>query len=90
MSVSGVEKVEVDFSSTGSSRRKRITLAACIIAIVLTTLLRGVAQETVASDPDVGTIGGTVEDANGAIIPKADLTSGVPLRAGISPRWRAI
>lgn len=74
MCVSDVEKDEVDFSSTGSSRRRRINLAACIIAIVLTTIPRGVAQETAASDPDVGNIGGTVEDANGAVIPKADLT----------------
>jgi hypothetical protein len=74
MTVSDVKKDEVDFSSTGSTRRKRITLTACVIAILLITLHRGAAQETAALEPDVGNIGGTVEDANGAVIPKAELT----------------
>jgi hypothetical protein len=58
---------------------RTITLGGCILAISLTTVLRGVAEDTVAPEPNVGTVGGTVEDVNGAIVPRAEVTLKCPL-----------
>ena len=49
------------------------------MGISLTAVLRGVAQETAAPEPHVGIVGGTVEDVNGAVVPKAELTLKCPL-----------
>ena len=50
-----------------------------IMAILLAATLRGVAEDTGSRGSDVGIVGGTVEDATGAIIPKAELTLKCPL-----------
>jgi hypothetical protein len=50
----------------------------CIFAISLTTV-RGVAQGMAARESNVGIVGGTVEDANGAILPNAKLMLNCPL-----------
>ena len=60
--------------SLATARWRRIALRGCVIAISLTTLFPGVAEVPAAPTPNVGIVGGTVEDLNGAIIPKAELT----------------
>jgi hypothetical protein len=45
-----------------------------VIAILLITVLPGIAEDTAAPASNVGIVGGTVEDLAGAIIPKAELT----------------
>jgi hypothetical protein len=62
-----------------TSRLGTITLGGCLLAILLTGVLRGVAEEAAVPDSNVGIVEGTVEDANGAIVPKADLTIKCPL-----------
>jgi hypothetical protein len=79
MSVLSVKKNGFDLSSLATARWWRITLGGCIIAISLTTVLRGVAEDTAAPESNVGILGGTVEDVNGSIVPKAELTLKCPL-----------
>jgi hypothetical protein len=80
MSVLVFKKNRFDLCSPATARWKRIvTLGGCIVAISLTTVLRCVAEDRAAPEPNVGILGGTVEDANGAIIPKAELTLKCPL-----------
>jgi hypothetical protein len=50
-----------------------------MIAISLTTVPPGIAEETSAPESNVGIVGGTVEDLDGAIIPKAELTLKCPV-----------
>jgi Carboxypeptidase regulatory-like domain len=59
--------------SSATARWRRISLVGCIIAISLTAVLRVVAEDTADPESNVGIVGGTVEDMNGAIIPKAEL-----------------
>lgn len=72
-----------DFCSPGTARWRRITLGGCVIAISLGAVLQGVAEDTAAPESNVGVVGGTVEDANGAIVPKVELTlkCSLPCRA---------
>jgi Carboxypeptidase regulatory-like domain len=56
------------------SKGKTIILEGCILAIVLTGVLRGVAQNPAALASNVGMVDGTVEDVSGAVVPKAELT----------------
>src|ERR1700760_2852862 len=65
--------------SPATARWKRITLGGCVLAISLAGVLRGSAEDTAATTSNVGIVGGTVEDLNGAIIPKAELTLKCPL-----------
>src|ERR1700760_203318 len=78
MSILSFNKNKFDLSSRAITRWGRIVLRGCVIAISLTTVLRGTAEDTAASAADVGIVGGTVEDLNGAIIPKAELTLKCP------------
>ena len=50
-----------------------------MIAVSVTAVLRGDAQNTAAPETNVGIVGGTVEDVTGAIVPKAELTLKCPL-----------
>jgi Carboxypeptidase regulatory-like domain len=59
--------------------RRRITLGACVIALLLTAVLRGAAEDTGAQESNVGIVSGTVEDVNGALIRKTELTLRCPL-----------
>jgi Carboxypeptidase regulatory-like domain len=79
MSVSSFSKNRIGFSTQAMSRGKRIIVGGCILAIWLTTIPRGVAQSIAAPEPNVGIVGGTVEDLNGAVVPKAELTLKCPL-----------
>ncbi len=79
MSVLSFKKNGFDLCSLATARWRRITLGGCIIAISLTAVLRGVAEDTAAPLSNVGIVGGTVEDVNGAVIPKAELTLKCPL-----------
>ena len=54
------------FKSPATARWKRATQGGCILAISLTAVLRGDAQDTGASESNVGIVGGTAEDVNGA------------------------
>ena len=65
--------------SPAASRWKRVTLKVCILAISVTTVLRGVAENAADPEANVGFVGGTVEDVTGAIVPKAELTLKCPL-----------
>src|SRR5580658_7015741 len=78
MSVLSYKKIGFGLCSLAGARWRTITLGGCIIAISLTTVLRGVAEDT-ASVSNVGIVGGTVEDVSGAIVPKAELTLKCPL-----------
>src|SRR6202035_796788 len=62
------------FCLAAISRGRAIGLRRYILAIVLTTALRGVGADIVAPGSNVGIVGGTMEDATEAIIPKAELT----------------
>src|SRR5882672_34473 len=79
MSILRFKKNGFGLCSPAMSRRRTVTLRRCILAILLTTTLRGVAEDTAAPESNVGIVGGTVEDATGAIIPKAGLTLNCPL-----------
>jgi hypothetical protein len=79
MSALSFEKNGFGLSSPATSRGRTISLGGCILAVSLTTALPGVAQNTAAPESNVGIVGGTVEDVNGAIIPKAELTLKCPL-----------
>jgi hypothetical protein len=68
MSVLSLEKNGFGLCSPARSRRRTITLGGCILAILSTTVLRGVAEDTAAPESNVGIVGGTVEDVSGAII----------------------
>ena len=61
-----------------TARLKRLALRGCVLAIVLTTVLRGAAENAAAPASNVGIVGGTVEDVNGAIVPKVELTLKCP------------
>jgi hypothetical protein len=65
--------------SPATPRGRILTPGACILAISLTVLLRGVAQSTAVPESNVGIVDGTVEDVNGAIVPKAELALKCPL-----------
>jgi hypothetical protein len=54
------------FKSPATARWKRATRGGCILAISLSKVLRGSAQDTGALESNVGIVGGTVEDVNGA------------------------
>lgn len=79
MSALSFEERALGLCSPPTARWRRITLRACIIALSLTTVLRGGAEDTAVPESNVGIVGGTVEDVNGAIIPKAELTLKCPL-----------
>jgi len=79
MSASIFKRNGFDFCSLATARWRKITLAGCVTAISLTAVLRGVAEDTAAPELNVGIVGGTVEDVNGGIIPKAELTLKCPL-----------
>jgi hypothetical protein len=78
MSILSVNKNGFDFCSLATARWGRIVLRGCVIAISLTTVLRGTSEDIAASASNVGSVGGTVEDLNGDIIPKAELTLKCP------------
>ena len=79
MIILSVKGNECDFCAPTPARWRGLTLGACVIAISLATVLPGGAEDTVAPAPNVGVVGGTVEDATGAIIPRAELTLECPL-----------
>lgn len=79
MSASSIKKYRSDSCSAATARFRRITLGGCIVAISLTAALRVGAENTAIPESNVGIVGGTVEDMNGAIIPKAELTLNCPL-----------
>jgi hypothetical protein len=79
MSVLSFKKNGIDLCSLAMARGVRITLGGCILAISLTAALRGIAEDTAPPESNVGIVGGTVEDADGAIVPKAELTLNCPL-----------
>jgi hypothetical protein len=58
--------------------------------ISFTTVLGGIAQDIAAPECSVGTVGGTVENVNGAIIPKAELALECPLPCRRKRRSQAI
>ena len=79
MSVLSFTKNGFDLCSLATARWRIITLGGCILAISLTAVLRGAAEETAAPESNVGIVGGTVEDVTGAIVPNAELTLKCPL-----------
>jgi hypothetical protein len=79
MSVLSFKKSGLDVCSLAAARWKRIILGVCIVTISLAAVLRVAAEDTAASESNVGVVVGTVEDTNGAIIPKAELTLVCPL-----------
>jgi hypothetical protein len=52
------------FKPPATARWNRATRGGCIPVISLTTVLREGAQDTGASESNVGIVGGTVEDVN--------------------------
>ena len=62
-----------------TAKWRKVTWEGCILAISLTTVLRGSAEDTASRESDIGIVGGTVEDVSGAIIPKAELLLKCPL-----------
>jgi hypothetical protein len=79
MSVLSFKKNGIDLCSLAMARGVRITLGGCILAISLTAALRGIAEDTAPTESNVGIVGGTVEDVDGAIVPNAELTLKCPL-----------
>jgi hypothetical protein len=79
MSALSFKKTGFGLCSLATARWMRITLGGCILAILLTAAPRVVAEDTAAPESNVGIVGGTVEDLNGAIVPKAELTLMCPL-----------
>jgi len=73
MSVFGFEKIGLNVCALARAG-SRLTLARCILAISLIAVLQGSAEGVTAPESTVGIVGGTVEDVNGAIVPKAALT----------------
>src|SRR5271167_494498 len=78
MSVLSSKRHGFNLDSLAMARWRGITLGGCILAISLTAVPRGIAEDT-APESNVGIVGGTVEDVNGAIVPKAELTLKCPL-----------
>jgi hypothetical protein len=62
MSVLSFKKHRFDLYSRATTRWMRIALGGRILAISLTTVLRGAAQNTDAPKANGGIVGGTVED----------------------------
>lgn len=79
MSTVSFKKNEFDLCLPAVARWRRITIRGCIIAILLTNVLRGGAEDSAAPASNVGIVGGTVEDLNGAVIPNAELALKCPL-----------
>ncbi len=79
MSVVSLKKNCCDLYSPATAGWRRSGLGGCIVAIALTTVLPGVAQNTAAPQSNAGIVGGTVEGVNDTIVPQAELTLKCPL-----------
>lgn len=78
MSVLSSKKSELHPRVPARARWRRITLGGCIVAISLIAILGGGAEDATPKF-NIGIVGGTVEDVNGAIVPKAELTLKCPI-----------
>jgi hypothetical protein len=75
MSVLSSKKNRFNLCSLATAIWRRIALGGSMIAVSVTAVLRGGAQNAATPEPNVGIVGGTVEDVTGAIVPKAELTA---------------
>jgi carboxypeptidase family protein len=79
MSVLTLKKNGFGLCSLATARWRRLALGGCVLAILLASVLRGSAEDAASQESNIGIVSGTVEDVNGAVVPKAALTLRCPL-----------